>query len=1358
MTRPARASRSASPIRRTFLVAAALAAAGLSATNLLAQAAPPERLHVLFLGDHGHHEPSARADELYAPLARAGIAMDFTFECADLRPDVLSRYDALVIYANHDLIEPEQEKALLDFVEGGRGLVALHCASFCFRNSAKYVALVGGVFDHHSMGEFTAHTVAPDHPALRGVEEFATTDETYVHRELAADRTVLQTRDENGKPEPYTWVRTQGKGRVYYTALGHDERTFTQPAFHAQVIQAIRWAADREDFEWTPPKLTTIDVNLPNYRPDLKWGQTAEPIRNLQGPLSAEDELQLLQVPAGFEARLAASEPDILKPIAFSFDRRGRPWIAEALDYPNSQQPPGQGHDDIKILSEADEDEAGHPRGDGRSHVVGVFADKLSLVTSLVCVPGGCIVAQMPDVLLLLDHDGDDVCDERRVLFTGFGTGDTHAGPSNFRLGPDGWIWGTVGYSGFQGDVGGEHHEFFQAVFRFKPDGSKLERVASTSNNTWGLGFSSTGEVFASTANGEHLVHVVLPAQALETLPGLPINATTHVEDHTRLHSLLPLRQVDYFGGYTAACNAAICTSRTFPAEYFDRVAFVCEPTGHVVHRCLLEPRGSTFTSHDGWNMLASLDEWTAPVAAECGPDGALWVLDFYTPVVQHNPTPHGFATGKGNAYETPHRDKQHGRIWRIVQETRTIESRVQRMLVGKEFKQRQEYLARHGNFDAPLPPAMNAPWPPVERRLVDASGHPIEPLSDPAAWARRLFDLLSAPADPHDPWPAVAATLAAAEVGRDFLELALAPDPTRDRAAAPPAAPTNLLVNPSLEELEPAAAASTAAAGSAPDAPRAWRPMGWGGRADFGLAERGHTGVRALRITSATGADASWSQVVAVEPDATYKLSGWIRTEKVEPLGAAQGALFNVHELQSPKIVRTPAVTGTHDWTRVEVTFDSGRHDHLTVNALLGGWGPARGAAEFDDVELVLLRALPPKWKAVHAIAASVARRSPDAALALAPKAGAAATDAAVALLEGFAEGWPRPHVARLEGDALARWKALPVELAPPARAALLLLAERAGALAIFPQELAALCTELRATLADAGAEAEARAEAARRLLALAPGDDSIARVAQALTPLTEPELAKSLARALGESGQEGAGAVLLGRVPQLTPQVLPVALESLLRRPSWQRRLLQDVLAGKVDKKLLAPDVLDRLLKSGDGEVARLATEVAARGGRVPDADRQKLLEQWLPIADQPGDAARGAVVFAEQCAKCHTLDGKGGIVGPDLTNIGTRGRRDLLLEILDPNRSVEGTYRAYDVTLKNGDSLSGRLVGESKTAIELLDATAVKHVLSRDDVQELRALSRSLMPEGLEQLGETDLRALLEYLTRAAKTDGR
>jgi hypothetical protein len=201
------------------------------------------------------------------------------------------------------------------------------------------------------------------------------------------------------------------------------------------------------------------------------------------------------------------------------------------------------------------------------------------------------------------------------------------------------------------------------------------------------------------------------------------------------------------------------------------------EPTGHVVHRCLLERRGSTFTSHDGWNVLASLDEWTAPVAAECGPDGALWVLDFYTPVVQHNPTPHGFATGKGNAYETPHRDKQHGRIWRIEWQPETLEQRSVVLELQKRAKDRKT------NGDEPLEVKTTAPWPPIERRLVEATGKPIALPRGATERARRLLDFVSAPADKNDPWPAVAATLAAADVGREFLELALVPDATRPRS-----------------------------------------------------------------------------------------------------------------------------------------------------------------------------------------------------------------------------------------------------------------------------------------------------------------------------------------------------------------------------------------------------------------------------------------------------------------------------------------------------------------------------------------------------------------------------------------------
>src|SRR5439155_3441255 len=127
------------------------------------------------------------------------------------------------------------------------------------------------------------------------------------------------------------------------------------------------------------------------------------------------------------------------------------------------------------------------------------------------------------------------------------------------------------------------------------------------------------------------------------------------------------VRQVDQFGGYTAGCGHALYTARNYPQEYWNRVAFVCEPTGHLVGSFVLTPDGSDFHATSPFNLLASDDEWSAPIMAEVGPDGNVWVIDWYNYIVQHNPTPIGFKTGKGAAYETELRDKTHGRIYRVV-------------------------------------------------------------------------------------------------------------------------------------------------------------------------------------------------------------------------------------------------------------------------------------------------------------------------------------------------------------------------------------------------------------------------------------------------------------------------------------------------------------------------------------------------------------------------------------------------------------------------------------------------------------------------------------------------------------------
>ena len=116
------------------------------------------RLEVLFLGDNGHHKPIERVPSLMAALGPKGINVTYTDDLADLNPQTLNKYDAVMLFANWDEISPSQEKALLDFVASGKGFLPIHCASYCFRNSPEFIKLVGGQFWRHTMDSITTQT------------------------------------------------------------------------------------------------------------------------------------------------------------------------------------------------------------------------------------------------------------------------------------------------------------------------------------------------------------------------------------------------------------------------------------------------------------------------------------------------------------------------------------------------------------------------------------------------------------------------------------------------------------------------------------------------------------------------------------------------------------------------------------------------------------------------------------------------------------------------------------------------------------------------------------------------------------------------------------------------------------------------------------------------------------------------------------------------------------------------------------------------------------------------------------------------------------------------------------------------
>ncbi len=197
---------------------------------------------VLFLGDQGHHQP-ANLHKVLAPyFAAQNIDFLYTEKTSDLVPANLATYDALFLNNNMDTVGTKTAGYVKDFVDGGKGLMVIHCG-IVFANSLPSIDTVfGGRFARHDTGIFQAKIILPDHPAMKGVKPFRSWDETYEHRMTTSDKTVLMIRDTlNAAPEPWTWVRNQGKGRFYYTASGHDARTWTQPEFQKQLLVGLLW-------------------------------------------------------------------------------------------------------------------------------------------------------------------------------------------------------------------------------------------------------------------------------------------------------------------------------------------------------------------------------------------------------------------------------------------------------------------------------------------------------------------------------------------------------------------------------------------------------------------------------------------------------------------------------------------------------------------------------------------------------------------------------------------------------------------------------------------------------------------------------------------------------------------------------------------------------------------------------------------------------------------------------------------------------------------------------------------------------------------------------------------------------------
>jgi putative membrane-bound dehydrogenase-like protein len=418
-----------------------------------------------------------------------------------------------------------------------------------------------------------------------------------------------------------------------------------------------------------------------------------------KGPLTPREELATFKVPKGFKVELVACEPDVVDPVAMAFDEDGRLFVAEMRGYPNAGVGTGtitSGR--IKLLEDRD--------GDGFYEKSTVFASGQRFPMSVMPYRGGLLVAVAPD-LIYLETDGGSKAERQRVLYTGFNLSNIQQMVNGLQWGLDNWVHGLAGSEG--GTIRSVEKPAAASVslhgrgFRFHPD-LPASFEPTSGGGQYGLAADTWGRWFTST-NSTHLRHIILPDHALARNPSLPVRATTlDIPDHgaaCKVYRRSPFEAwrvertrrrregPEAFrypsnelvpGGYsTSTCGSLVYEAGLFPASYRGSI-FVCDPANNLIHRDVLVENGATFIGKRGetdCEFLASTDNWFRPVWLSLGPDGAIYVLDFYREVIE---TPLSLPDDMKKQLNLESRGR--GRIWRIVPEKMKRRSRP---ALGKE-------------------------------------------------------------------------------------------------------------------------------------------------------------------------------------------------------------------------------------------------------------------------------------------------------------------------------------------------------------------------------------------------------------------------------------------------------------------------------------------------------------------------------------------------------------------------------------------------------------------------------------------------------------------------------------------------
>ncbi|HEX3998752.1 MAG TPA: c-type cytochrome [Pirellulales bacterium] len=1028
-------------------------------------------------------------------------------------------------------------------------------------------------------------------------------------------------------------------------------------------------------------------------------------------PLSPQEQLKKFHLPPGFEIQLVAAEPECRKPINLNFDSRGRLYFTQSIEYPFPAKPGAKGRDTVKIIDGFDEH--------GHAAKIGTFVDGLNIPIGVTPIPDGVVVYSIPDIWRCTDPGHTGQVTDRKVIYGDFQYHDTHGMNSSFTRWLDGWIYANHGYTNddtVAGRDGWKIHMQSGNTYRMRADGSHLEYWSHGRVNPFGICFDPLGNMFVSDC---------------ETLPIYLHLREAYYPSFGKPDDGLGFGppMMDHMHGSSAIAGIVYYAAEQFPAEYRGTM-FIGNPVTHRINHDRLTPRGSFFWADGTDDFLSCDDQWFRPVDLKLGPDGAIYVADFYNRIIGHYEVP----------LTHPGRDHDRGRIWRIVYVGTKDHPAAKPAMPNLATMSAAELIDRLADANITIRTL-------ATNELVDRIGK---------AAVVPLVELLSS--DKSTPTQRAHGLWVLQRLGAldDKLVLKLAIDPDRMvrvhlvRAMAErPNWGLAHLAMPAEQNVPVPLSAGHAPAGSKEslDVMKLVR-----GRLDDSDAFVRRVAAEALEQHPAIEnikllADL-WGRTPAEDThliqtcrialrDQLAAPSMYVRLKQTSIPGSdtvLRGRMADV----SLGVPSADAARFLLEYIEITQKEPNGSIDAVKHSThYIGDWNPSADRSPLANYVHHVARYLPPDELPKLFAAMRTWHQN------------ATPLDRQRDLLRAVRQGMQEQGQSKLPGDFQTWADDITGKLLASNEEGQLnqgidlarewhVVGQFDRLAAIVSGSAAVEWPKLRAPASDACVALDAIRSVALLSGVVGRGNEPLAvrqKAAQALAAINTP----------------AAHDELLHRLPAAPERLAVDIAASLAGSRTGGTLLLATIHDGKASARLLRePTVISRLNAQG---IPDLAEQVKTLTAKLPRGDDRldRLIQQrhdgYLKFKPDP---ALGRQAFNKICTNCHRIGGEGHKVGPDLDGIGIRGLDRLLEDVLDPNRIVDQAFRATQIQTDDGRSFTGLVVREEGQTVVLVDNQGKETQIAKSNVAERRILPLSPMPANVADiLSETDFYNLMGYL---------